>query len=292
MKYGIYLPNFGSLGNAKLLSDIAGEAEKAGWDGCFIWDHLVRSIVAPVVDPWVALAAIAVRTERIKIGALVTPLARRRPWKLARETVSLDHISNGRLIFGIGLGGSSGQTVEWENFGETVDLHERAEKMEEALEVLLGLWSGKPFSFKGRYFEVKESIFLPPPLQQPRIPIWAAGNWPHKAPFRRAAKWDGAVPLFNPQEGQDPLAQMKELVRFIRDTRGSLDNYEIVYGAPPASRNSDRLKETILPFIEAGVTWWNEQIYPIHFGKGWEEEWPVKEMIQFIRQGPPRVGSN
>jgi alkanesulfonate monooxygenase SsuD/methylene tetrahydromethanopterin reductase-like flavin-dependent oxidoreductase (luciferase family) len=292
MKYGIYLPNFGSFGNVKALSVIAEETEKAGWDGCFIWDHLVRTIVTPVVDPWVALSAMAVKTERIKIGALVTPLARRRPWKVARETVSLDHLSNGRVVFGIGLGGSSGQIVEWENFGETVDLHKRAEKLEEALEVLLGLWSGKPFSYKGRYFEVKESIFLPTPLQQPRIPIWVAGNWPHKAPFRRASKWDGVVPILNPQEGQNPLSQMKELVQFVRDTRGSLDNYEIVYGAPPAPRNRDRMEETILPFIKAGVTWWNEQIYPIHFGKRWEDEWPVKEMIQFVRQGPPKVGSD
>ncbi len=292
MKYGIYLPNFGSFGNAKLLSGIAEEAENAGWDGCFIWDHLVRSIVAPVVDPWVALSAMAVKTERIKIGPLVTPLARRRPWKAARETVSLDHLSNGRVVFGIGLGGSSGQMVEWENFGETADLHERAEKLDEALEILLGLWSGKPFSHKGRYFEVKESIFLPVPLQQPRIPIWVAGNWPHKAPFRRAAKWDGVVPILNPQEGRTPLSQMNELIQLIKKTRGDLDNYEVVYGAPPTPRSSDHMKETILPFIEAGVTWWNEQIYPIHFGKGWEEEWPVKEMIQFIQQGPPKVGGH
>lgn len=287
MKYGIYLPNFGSFGNAEMISAIAEEAEKAGWDGCFIWDHLVRTAAAPVVDPWIALSAVAVKTKHIKIGALVTPLARRRPWKLARETVSLDHLCNGRLVFGIGLGGSSGQVVEWENFGEITDLRKRAEILEEALEILVGLWSGKSFSYKGKHFEVKESIFLPAPLQRPRIPIWVAGNWPHKAPFRRAAKWDGVVPIINPQEGQNPLSQIKEMIQFIKGNRGNLDNYEIVYGVPPTPRDSD-IKGTIIPFMEAGVTWWNEQIYPIHFGGKWEEEWPADDMIRFIRQGPPK----
>jgi alkanesulfonate monooxygenase SsuD/methylene tetrahydromethanopterin reductase-like flavin-dependent oxidoreductase (luciferase family) len=288
MKFGIYLPNFGPFGDARLLADIAGEAERANWDGCFIWDHLVRSIVAPVVDPWIALSAMAMKTERIRIGALVTPLARRRPWKLARETVSLDHLCNGRLIFGVGLGGTSGQTVEWENFGEVSDLADRAVKMEEALDILMGLWSGKPFSFKGRHFEVKESIFLPAPVQRPRIPIWVAGSWPHKAPFRRAAKWDGAVPLVNPQPRQTPLLLMLELVEFLRKTRGDLKNFDIVYGTPPIpAKEKNRMGEIIAPYMKGGVTWWNEQIYPIHFGKDWTEEWPVSEMIRHIRQGPP-----
>jgi alkanesulfonate monooxygenase SsuD/methylene tetrahydromethanopterin reductase-like flavin-dependent oxidoreductase (luciferase family) len=290
MKFGVYLPNFGPFGNARLLAELAEEAERANWDGCFIWDHLVRSIVAPVVDPWIALAAMAMKTDRIKIGALVTPLARRRPWKLARETVSLDHLSNGRLIFGIGLGGSSGQSVEWENFGEVTDLAERAVKMDEALNILIGLWGGQPFSFEGKHFEVKESTFLPAPLQQPRIPIWVAGNWPHKAPFRRAAKWDGVVPIVDPLPGQTPLSLMKEIVQFLQTTRGDLENYEIVYGVPPTPRgNNDRVEEVIAPFAAAGVTWWNEQIYPIHFGKDWTEDWPLPEMIRHIRQGPPRA---
>jgi alkanesulfonate monooxygenase SsuD/methylene tetrahydromethanopterin reductase-like flavin-dependent oxidoreductase (luciferase family) len=290
MKYGIYLPNFGSFGNAKLLAEIAVEAERANWDGFFIWDHLVRSIVAPVVDPWIALSAIAVKTNRIKIGALVTPLARRRPWKLARETVSLDHLSNGRLVFGMGLGGASGQSVEWENFGEVTDLVNRALKMEESLDILLGLWSGIPFSYKGKFFDVKESTFLPIPFQQPRIPIWAAGTWPNKAPFRRAAKWDGVIPLINPQPGQTQLSLMTEIVQFLRKTRGNINNFDIVYGVHPTPREDrQRTKEIIAPFSELGVTWWNEQMYPIHFGRDWTEEWPVDEMKRHIRQGPPRL---
>jgi alkanesulfonate monooxygenase SsuD/methylene tetrahydromethanopterin reductase-like flavin-dependent oxidoreductase (luciferase family) len=288
MKFGIYLPNFGAFADARLLAEIAGEAEQANWDGCFIWDHLVRSIVALAVDPWIAMSAMAMKTSHIKLGALVTPLARRRPWKLARETVSLDHLSNGRLIFGIGLGGTSGQSVEWENFGEVTDLVQRADKMEEALEILLGLWSGKPYSFKGEYFEVKESIFLPPPLQQPRIPIWAAGNWPHKAPFRRAARLDGAVPQVHPQPRETPLSLMMEVIQFLRNLRGDLKDFDIVYGVPPTPReDKNRTEEIVAPFRDAGVTWWNEQIYPIHFGADWTEEWPVSAMMRHIRKGPP-----
>src|SRR5258706_15169236 len=124
MKYAIDVPNFGPF---------ARDAEVAGWDGFFIWDHLVRITRHDVVDPWIALAAIAANTQRIKIGMLVTPLARRRPWKVARETVSLDHLSNGRFIFGVGLGGGSGQQVEWENFGEESDLSRRAQMLDESL---------------------------------------------------------------------------------------------------------------------------------------------------------------
>ena len=289
MKFGIYLPNFGSFGDARLLAEIAVEAERAGWDGCFIWDHLVRSIVAPVADPWVALAAMAAATSRIRIGALVTPLARRRPWKVARETVTLDRLSRGRLVFGLGLGGASGQTVEWENFGEETDLSARARKMEEALEILTGLWSGKPFAYAGKYFMVKESIFLPPSLQQPRIPVWVGGSWPHKAPFRRAARWDGAIPLVNPEPGETELELVRDVIRFLRDTRGSLENFDIVFGTPPAPRDGNRAEETVGPYRDAGVTWWNEQMYPIHFGGEWTGDWPLDAMIRLVRQGPPDV---
>jgi alkanesulfonate monooxygenase SsuD/methylene tetrahydromethanopterin reductase-like flavin-dependent oxidoreductase (luciferase family) len=113
VKFGVYLPNFGAFGDALTLADLARDAEDAGWDGFFIWDHVARAFETEIVDPWVALAAIALQTESISIGALVTPLARRRPWKLARETVSIDRLSRGRLVFGAGLGSAGGAEVEW-----------------------------------------------------------------------------------------------------------------------------------------------------------------------------------
>ena len=176
MKYGLYLPNFGAFGETRLLADLAHDAEQAGWDGFFIWDHIARPWTTQVVDTWVALTAIAQRTSRIRFGPLVTPLARRRPWKVARETVSLDRLSEGRLILGVGLGGSGGQSVEWANFAEELDLRTRAEMLDEGLDILTGLWSGKPFSYNGQHYQVNDSLFLPTPIQSPRIPIWVAGN--------------------------------------------------------------------------------------------------------------------
>jgi alkanesulfonate monooxygenase SsuD/methylene tetrahydromethanopterin reductase-like flavin-dependent oxidoreductase (luciferase family) len=216
LKFGVYLPNFGAFGEARTLAELAHDAEAAGWDGFFIWDHIARPMHTPVVDAWVALSAIAMRTERVRIGALVTPLPRRRPWKLARETASLDRLSNGRLVLGVGIGSSGGQPVEWEAFGEELDLKKRGEMLDESLEIINGLWSGEPFAFNGKHYQVKESQFLPTPLQTPRIPVWVAGNWPHHAPFRRAARWDGMIPQ-TPAKGTDELAQLKEAIQFTKD---------------------------------------------------------------------------
>src|SRR3990172_5166253 len=155
MHYGIYTPNYGAEMSARALAELAREAEEAGWEGFFIWDHIQvsKSLRAPVLDPWVTLAAIAVNTKRIRLGAAITPVARRRPWKLARETVTLDHLSNGRLIFGVGLGYQSG---EFEDFGEEGDPKILAEKLDEGLDILAGLWSGEPFSYRGKHYQVND----------------------------------------------------------------------------------------------------------------------------------------
>src|SRR5690348_5279774 len=104
MRYAINTPNFGAFSDARVMADLAREAEEAGWDGFFIWDHIGHHWPAPTADPWVELTAMALATERIKLGTMVTPLPRRRPWKLARETVTLDRLSGGRLILGVGIG--------------------------------------------------------------------------------------------------------------------------------------------------------------------------------------------
>jgi len=187
MRFALYVEITGLLGYPQTLARLAREAEAAGWDGFFIWDIFGgdSAAPAPVVDPWIALAAIAATTERIRFGTMVTPLPRRRPWKLAREAVSLDHLSGGRLILGVGIGA---MPEEFARFGDEPDPRKRAEMLDEGLEVLTGLWSGEPFSFHGRYYWVEEATLLPRPVQQPRIPIWVAGIWPHKPPFRRAAR--------------------------------------------------------------------------------------------------------
>ncbi len=290
MKYGVYLPNFGPFGDARRLASLAQDAEAAGWDGFFIWDHINRAFKTEVVDPWVALAAVALSTQRVRIGALVTPLARRRPWKLARETVTLDHLSNGRLIFAAGLGSSGGQEVEWSNFGEETDLRERGKMLDEGLDILRGLWSGRPFAYEGQHYHVKETQFLPTPAQAPRIPVWIAGNWPARPPFRRASQWDGMMPQFQAFEG-DKLAPMKDAIQFTLGLRSRSEPFDVVFSAPHTPGDDPRQAAAMVaPFAEAGVTWWLEQIYPQHFGGRLEDhEWPVDAMRLRILQGPPRI---
>jgi len=280
VKYGLYLPNFGPFGDARVLAELARDAERAGWDGFFLWDHVARPGAPPVVDPWIALTAIAVATERIRIGALVTPLARRRPWKVARETASLDQLSNGRLVFGAGLGSSGGAEVEWAAFGEETDLVRRARMLDEGLEIVTGLWRGEPFDFEGTQFRVRGAQFLPKPTQAPRIPVWIAGYWPHRAPLRRAARWDGLFALFADGPPHD-AEQLAEAVAFVRAERTSSADFDVVYCA-------DR-DAPVEPYARAGATWWLRHLKPEAFGGTWTEPWPLEQMRARIASGPPRL---
>jgi alkanesulfonate monooxygenase SsuD/methylene tetrahydromethanopterin reductase-like flavin-dependent oxidoreductase (luciferase family) len=283
MKFGIYLPNFGPFGDARVLADLAQDAEKSGWDGFFLWDH-IAGMGLPMVDTWVALAAIALNTRRICIGTTVTPLPRRRPWKVARETVSIDHLSNGRLILGVGIGGGE---WEWDDLGEQTDLKVRGAMLDEALYILVGLWNGEPFQHEGLYFHIKGTQFLPRPVQSPRIPIWVGGFWPHKAPFRRAARWDGVFPLFQTESEEQELAQLKEVVSYTTAHRTSPTPIELIctgftFGDKPALA-ADMLGQRAL----LGMTWWLESITPSRFDLGFTDEWPVDAMRERILQGPP-----
>ena len=215
MRFAIHVPNFGDFQDLRATATLARDAEAAGWDGFFLWDHLQygKRTSHPTVDPWVCLAAIATQTQRIRLGPLVTPIPRRRRWKLARETVSLDHLSGGRLILGVGLGFPP--DAEFASFGEDPDARTRAQKLDEGLDVLTGLWSGKPFAYAGQQVRVQQTRFRPPSLQQPRIPIWVAGSWGKAtAPFRRAARWDGVCP-----EG---IKYRRMFGRWRRTSRGSV----------------------------------------------------------------------
>jgi alkanesulfonate monooxygenase SsuD/methylene tetrahydromethanopterin reductase-like flavin-dependent oxidoreductase (luciferase family) len=275
MKFGLDVSTANRYSDPGLLADLAAEAEAAGWDGFFVWDAVfARPADRPMADPWVALAAIAMQTQRIRIGALVTPLARRRPWKVARETVSVDLLSKGRLIFGVGLGY---QALDFEAFGEEADPKIRGEKLDEALEVLTGLWSGRRFSFKGEHYQVKNVKFLPKPVQSPRIPIWVAGYWPNRRPFRRAAKWEGVLPG-KVNEEHLTTEDLKEILAYIKAHRQNLGPFEVaVYGSTPLS--PDKAAKVVQPWIEAGATWWREGI------GDWRGS--IKTVRERIRSGPP-----
>jgi alkanesulfonate monooxygenase SsuD/methylene tetrahydromethanopterin reductase-like flavin-dependent oxidoreductase (luciferase family) len=288
MRYGVYVPNFGPYGDARILADLAYEAEEAGWDGFFLWDQVSRSTltptVAPMVDPWVALTAIALRTRTVRLGTLVTPLPRRRPWMVARETVSLDQLSAGRLILGVGSGGGY---FDFEALGEASDAKTLAALLDEGLEVLTGLWSGEPYCHEGKYYQIKEAQFLPRPVQSPRIPIWVAGMWPAKAPLRRSVKFDGVVPI-----GRDlPLtamltpAQMQDIVRSVASQPGYTPSFEVVHLGITAGTDADNDREVVAAYRQVGVTWWVEKILPELWGS-WTD-WPLEAMQARIRQGPP-----
>jgi alkanesulfonate monooxygenase SsuD/methylene tetrahydromethanopterin reductase-like flavin-dependent oxidoreductase (luciferase family) len=287
MKFCLYLPPFGPYGNANTLANLAQDAEKAGWDGFFIWDHIAgERYPEKMVDPWVALAAIALKTESIRIGALVTPIARRRPWKLARESVSIDHLSGGRLVFGVGTGSGYG---EFDHLGEQPDPKLRGEMLDEGLEVLTALWSGERVNYDGKYYQVKDTLFLPEPIQKPRIPIWVAGIWPNRKPFRRAAQWDGMFPLF-PHAGDDTVDELKTLVEYVNERRNTSKPFDILFrGFPLPVDDPTQAAEIIKPYEALGVTWWQLSISPMSYGKELKGEWPLQDMHDTILKGPPNI---
>jgi alkanesulfonate monooxygenase SsuD/methylene tetrahydromethanopterin reductase-like flavin-dependent oxidoreductase (luciferase family) len=230
----------------------------------------------PVFDPWVVLTAVAERTERIRLGPMVTPVARRRPWKLARETATLDHLSRGRLILGVGLGFPP--DAEFGLLGEDPDDRVRAARLDEGLDVLARLWSGELVDHDGAHYHVRETQFLPTPLQRPRIPVWVAGTWPSRPPFRRAARWDGVFPQGLDADGRmiplDP-AGYREVLAFVAEHRREAGAFDVV---ACGVANGDRA--AVAPFEEAGATWWfeSDEGYP-----GWQER-----MLERIRSRPPR----
>src|SRR5919201_378758 len=196
MRFSINIPNFGDFRDPNTVARVASAAEDAGWDGLFVWDHVVhdKRRGRSFGDPWMLLTAAALATARIKLGPLVTPVPRRRPEQLARQVSTLDNLSDGRVIFGAGLGGPIDD--EYGSFGEPTDPKVLAERLDEGLELLDRYWSGEQVTHHGRHYDVDEVTLLPPPVQRPRVPIWIGGYLPRRPPVRRAPPWGGAVPVF------------------------------------------------------------------------------------------------
>jgi alkanesulfonate monooxygenase SsuD/methylene tetrahydromethanopterin reductase-like flavin-dependent oxidoreductase (luciferase family) len=225
---GIFVAPFEELSEPRLVAELAARAEERGWDGFFVWDHIAyREPVRALADPWVTLAAVAVATRRLVLGPLVTPLARRRPHQLARETVTLDRLSRGRLVLGVGLGSDRTGEFDPDRFGEEGDPRTRARLLDERLGRLLAYWDGE---------------FEPTPVQRPRIPVWVAVRWPHRRPLRRAARFDGMFPIDLP--GPEALAEYTGELRALRESRGRFD---VVVENPPGTDPA--------PWIAAGATW-------------------------------------
>jgi alkanesulfonate monooxygenase SsuD/methylene tetrahydromethanopterin reductase-like flavin-dependent oxidoreductase (luciferase family) len=241
MRFGLTVPIFDQLADPRLLAELAAQAESSGWDGMFVWDHVhYRAPVTSATDPWTALAAMAVRTERIQLGPMVTPLARRRPQVVARQLVALDQVSDGRIVFGVGLGldGSGG---EFAGFGEEPDLQRRADMLDEGLEVLGALLSGDEVDFRGEHHVATGVRFLPVPVRG-RLPIWVAARWPNRRPLRRAAGFDGAFVIdIAPDELPEAIATIAA------ERTGGQDGFEVVV--------HDVAGTDPIPWQDAGATW-------------------------------------
>ena len=289
MRYGIFLPPFGPCADLATLAALAAEAEEAGWDGFFLWDDVTIDDPIAVPDTWIALTAVALRTRTLRLGALVTPLARRRPWKVARETVTLDHLSQGRLIVGVGLG--YGPT-EFDDLGEAADPKVRAAMLDEGLDVLTGLWSGEPFHHEGAQYHIRKAQFLPRPVQSPRIPVWVGGTWPLKAPFRRAARWEGVFPLGRGLSFTEMLSpeEVQVMLTFTLEQRAQAGlpktPFEVIHAGISSGTDQEADRALAQAYAVAGVTWWLEHLVPDRWST-WTD-WPLDAMRQRVRQGPPR----
>ena len=225
MMRGLFIAPFDELVDPRVMAGVAAAAEDRGWDGLYVWDQIIyREPVRAVADPWIVLSAIAAATSKMRIGPLVTPLARRRVQKLARETATLDLLSGGRLTLGVGLG--SDNSGELGPFGEELDAKKRAVLLDDGLERLVAMWGGE---------------FEPTPVQQPRIPVWVAARWPNRRPVRRAVRWDGLFPIEMP--GPEALA---ELAHETAQARGG-EPFDLVAEIAPG--------EDPGPWAQAGATW-------------------------------------
>ena len=279
MKNGFVLP----FGDARMAADMASLAEQHGWDGFFVWEPVWGN------DAWVMLTAAAMRTERIRLGTMLTPLSRMKPWKLASETATLDNLSGGRVTLAVGLGAPD---TGWEAFGEITDRRTRAELLDEGLDVLTGLWKGQPYAYEGKHYHVKPTDFMvpAPPVQQPRIPIWVVGAWPYPKSMARALRYDGLIPSMFGDDGKAMQATpeaLREMLAYVEANRPAENKGQpfdiIVEGVTPGD-DPAKAAEIVRPWVEAGATWWIEALWNLG-----EQGDPVELMKQRISQGPPRV---
>ncbi|UCE15153.1 MAG: LLM class flavin-dependent oxidoreductase [Candidatus Heimdallarchaeota archaeon] len=274
MKYGVVFPRGDPLSAVSL----AQEAENAKWDGFFMWEPIWG------VDVWVTLSAIAMRTENIKLGTMVTPVSRCRPWKLVSETATLDQISNGRVILSVALGALD---TGFKEFGEETDRRIRAKLLDEGLDIITGLWQGPPFSYVGKYYKIREANFFkrhPPPIpkQIPRIPIWVVGAWPRKKSMERVLRYDGILPTKIKDDGSFiPISpeDLFEIKTFIQENRSLTTPFDIVIEGTTPGNDQEKSLSITEPFAEAGATWWIEAM--------WTSD-KLQVVRKRIQQGPPK----
>ena len=274
MKYGFILPR----GDARTAAEFAHEAEAAGWDGFFVWEPVWG------IDAWVSLTAAAMRTERIRLGTMLTPVSRMRPWELASKTATLDNLSNGRVILSVGLGAVD---TGFEAFGEVTDRKTRVELLDEGLDILTGLWRGQPFNYDGKHYQIKETTFYPPPppMQKPRIPIWVVGAWPRMKSMRRVLRYDGLLPAVMGEDGKVRMSpatpdEIRQMKAFIVANRTETTPFDIVVEGQTPGDDRDQAAALMRQWADVGATWWMEGMWSTP---------ELDKVLTRIKQGPPRL---
>jgi alkanesulfonate monooxygenase SsuD/methylene tetrahydromethanopterin reductase-like flavin-dependent oxidoreductase (luciferase family) len=273
VRYGFIIPK----GDPLTVAELAREAEEAGWDGTFYWDGIYVGEAWEIYDPWVVMTAMAMRTERVRIGAMLTPPARRRPWKLAREAMTLDFLSGGRLVLPVGLGALD--DGGFAKVGEPTDRRVRAQLLDESLEILTGLWSGEPFGYEGEHYRLEEMTFLPTPLQSPRIPIWVVGAWPSEKSMRRALRYDGLLAYTT--RGEVTPEDIRAMKAYVEENRQEAASFDIVWEGETPGEDPESAARVVRPFAEAGITWWIESM--------WSPPNEPEDLRARIGQGPPFI---
>jgi alkanesulfonate monooxygenase SsuD/methylene tetrahydromethanopterin reductase-like flavin-dependent oxidoreductase (luciferase family) len=277
MQYGIIL----TTGDPRTAADLGVAAEAAGWDGVFTWDAISIG-ETDGWDPWILLAAVAARTERVRLGAMVFAPSRRRPWKVARELLTLDHLSGGRLVFPVGLGALD--DAGFGNVGEPTDARTRAELLDETLAIIDGLSTGRPFGFDGDHYRFGPMTFRPTPVQRPRVPVWVVGSWPHERSMRRAIRWDGVVIQGLGGDGQPSnvpadLAEVTAWIAARRLSDGLTTPFDIVVSDTTPADDPAAAAATTSALAAAGATWWIEG--------DWADT-TLESLRRRIAAGPPR----
>lgn len=274
MKYGAALP----YGSARMAANLAEIAEQSGWDGIFLGDAIWCE------DPMICLAAAAMTTHSIRLGTMVIPVPLRRPWKLASESIALDHLSNGRLTLGLGAGAI---WMGWHAFpDEVTDTKTRAKILDETIDILNLLFQHKPFDYTGEHFHLKltlldEMYYPPKSVQQPRIPLWVPGIWPRMKSMRRILKCDGLLPqkMNTNREFEevtpDDLRQMKA---YIDANRTLTTPFDYVVEGKTSGLDPSQVKEQQQEWAEAGVTWWVDGLW----------ETTAEQAAARLRKGPTR----
>lgn len=276
MKYGLVMRTDVNL---RELPKVAAAAEQAGWDAFFIWDGFLG------VNPWVILSAVAMQTTRLRFGVMLTAASVRRPWQLASETATLDRLSDGRLILCLGLGAAD--DLGFGRVGEQTDRKVRAELLDESIDILQGLWTGRPFSYTGKHYHLDQVALAITPVQKPRIPIWVVGAWPRRKSMQRVLRCDGLIPAKMTATGSSTEItpdELQAMTTFLHESQQNNKHYDVVIEGETAGNNT-AAQAIVAAYAQAGATWWLEGVATSAYHRG-----GLTGVYARIAAGPPPIG--